>query len=333
MLLLGHAFGTLDLAALAVAAGHLAGGALPVTVPLAIALIIVAALIKSAQVPTHGWLPQVAEAPTPVSALLHAGIVNGGGFLVIRLAPVMVLYRPALLALALAAGASAVVASAVMLTQQSTKAALAWSTVAQMGFMLVECGIGAFAAAALHLVAHSFYKAHAFLTAGEVPRSAPAAAGPAAPSVPAIAVTLAAALTGYLAVAFSLGITWHEAPARLALGAVLALGLTHLLVQARSGARVLARAAAVAALLAAGYLALELGAEVLLAPVLPAHAAPGLAVNGVLAAVVLGFAGLVGLQLRLPALGASPRWRALYVHLRQGLYLDLWLDRREAARW
>ena len=126
----------------------------------------------------------------------------------------MVLYRPALLALALAAGASAVVASAVMLTQQSTKAALAWSTVAQMGFMLVECGIRAFAAAALHLVAHSFYKAHAFLTAGDIPRSAPAAAGPAAPSVPAIAVTLPAALTGYRAVAFSLGISLGTRPRR-----------------------------------------------------------------------------------------------------------------------
>jgi NAD(P)H-quinone oxidoreductase subunit 5 len=106
------------------------------------------------------------EAPTPVSALLHAGVVNLGGFLLIRLG-LLVADVPAAQALLVVVGSiSAVLAALVMTTRISIKVALAWSTCAQMGFMMMECGLGLHDLALLHLVAHSLYKAHAFLGAG-----------------------------------------------------------------------------------------------------------------------------------------------------------------------
>lgn len=129
-------------------------------------LLVMAALLKCAQLPFHGWLIQVMEAPTPVSALLHAGIVNLGGFVLIRFAP-LVSDVPAAQALLVAAGtATAVLAALVMTTRISVKVMLAWSTCAQMGFMLMQCGLGMWDMALLHLLAHSLYKAHAFLSAG-----------------------------------------------------------------------------------------------------------------------------------------------------------------------
>lgn len=129
-------------------------------------LIAVAALLKCAQLPLHGWLMQVMEAPTPVSALLHAGIINLGGFLLLLLAPVVEQSVGALWLLLVVAGITTLVASLSMMTRISVKVMLAWSTCAQMGFMLVECALGLYELALLHLLAHSIYKANAFLNAG-----------------------------------------------------------------------------------------------------------------------------------------------------------------------
>jgi NAD(P)H-quinone oxidoreductase subunit 5 len=135
----------------------------------AVALVL-AVVLRTALLPVHGWLIQVMEAPTPVSALLHAGVVNLGGFVLIRFAPLLdqaMVARVLLLAFGLA---TAVLAGMVMLTRISIKVRLAWSTVAQMGFMLVECALGLYTLAALHLIGHSLYKAHAFLCASGVVR-------------------------------------------------------------------------------------------------------------------------------------------------------------------
>jgi len=133
----------------------------------AMALVVLAVILKSAQLPVHGWLIQVMEAPTPVSALLHAGIVNLGGFLLIRLAAMLSAAPTAQALLVVVGSLSAVLAGLVMMTRISIKVRLAWSTCAQMGFMLLECGLGLYELAFLHLVAHSLYKAYAFLSAGE----------------------------------------------------------------------------------------------------------------------------------------------------------------------
>ncbi len=139
----------------------------PTAVQVAMLLISLAVILKSAQLPIHGWLIQVMEAPTPVSALLHAGIVNLGGFMLIRLALPLSGSTVAQVVLVIVGSASAVAAGLVMMTRISIKVRLAWSTCAQMGFMLMECGLGLYEIAFLHLLAHSLYKAHAFLTAGE----------------------------------------------------------------------------------------------------------------------------------------------------------------------
>jgi len=164
IVLVNRAVGSLELDAVYAWVG--AHEALPLSLHLAAGLFVAAACLNSAQLPFHGWLTQVMEAPTPVSALLHAGVINIGGFLMIRLAPLMAHAPGAQLLLVTVGMVTTVVAALVMTTRVSIKVSLAWSTCAQMGFMLVQCGLGAWHLALLHLVAHSFYKAHAFLSSG-----------------------------------------------------------------------------------------------------------------------------------------------------------------------
>lgn len=164
--LIGRTLGTYEISALGGALAALP--AVPTFVTAAAFLIVTGVVLRSAQLPFHGWLIQVMEAPTPVSALLHAGVVNIGGFVLIRLADLMGPLAGPQTALVIMGATTAVVAGLVMTTRVSIKVALAWSTAAQMGFMLLECGLGAYELALLHLVAHSFYKAHAFLSSGSV---------------------------------------------------------------------------------------------------------------------------------------------------------------------
>lgn len=123
-------------------------------------------LARSAQFPMHRWLPGTLAAPTPVSAMLHAGLVNGGGLLMIVLAPLLAL-EPAVLWILLAAGlATTLIGTAAALVRTDAKGSLAWSTTAQMGFMVAQCATGGFAAALLHMFGHGIYKANLFLGAG-----------------------------------------------------------------------------------------------------------------------------------------------------------------------
>jgi len=134
----------------------------------AVSLLVIGGISKSAQFPFHTWLPQTLETPTPVSALMHAGIVNAGGYLMIRTSPLLLLNPTAMAGLAVVGTVTTCFAATVMLTQTSVKKNLAYSTIAQMGFMMLQCGLGAFSAAMLHILAHSLYKAHAFLNSGSV---------------------------------------------------------------------------------------------------------------------------------------------------------------------
>lgn len=143
-----------------IAAGHASAPLAWSGVCLALAVI-----ARTALMPVHGWLVQVMEAPTPVSALLHAGVVNLGGYVLVLFAPLLGV-SPAARWLLVGFGlVSATVAGLVLLTRVSQKVHLAWSTIAQMGFMLLECGLGLYLFAALHLLGHSLYKAHHFLNA------------------------------------------------------------------------------------------------------------------------------------------------------------------------
>ena len=123
---------------------------------------------KSAQVPMHVWLPFAMEAPTPVSALIHAAtMVNAGPFLLVRFSPLLLLSPTAMVAVAVVGGVTALYGALVALTQSDIKKLLAYSTISQIGFMIFACGVGAFSAAIFHLLAHGFLKGFLFLASGD----------------------------------------------------------------------------------------------------------------------------------------------------------------------
>ncbi|MGE5155746.1 MAG: NADH-quinone oxidoreductase subunit L [Bdellovibrio bacteriovorus] len=314
-------------------------GPLPAALQWAAVLIVVSAALKSAQFPFHGWLIQVMEAPTPVSALLHAGIVNAGAFLVIRMSPVV---SQSELALSLLAGIGLVtlaLASLVMLTQTSIKVSLAWSTTAQMGFMLLECGLGLYSLAMLHLVAHSLYKAHAFLASGS---------GVDAFRAPAIAHTGGSARPGRLLTALGtgglmtvavggiFGVSLHAQPALIAAGAIVAIAVSQLLLQAASvmsDRDFLLRSLGLAAIVSTAYFALHaLFEHALVGSVMPVRDASD-AVHATLAVIVVGvFLALLVAQQRLKQI-RSPSGEAIYVHLYNGLYIDVYITRLLQRIW
>lgn len=149
---------------------HLVAGQVSLALQVSAVCLVAAVILRTALLPVHGWLIQVMEAPTPVSAILHAGVVNLGAFVLIRFAPLLDAVPLARWILVVFGLATAALAGLVMLTRVSIKVRLAWSTVAQMGFMLMECGLGLYTLALLHLIGHSLYKAHAFLAASSVVR-------------------------------------------------------------------------------------------------------------------------------------------------------------------
>lgn len=205
----GLTFDTLRIDGIVAAAVE--ASSLPAGARIGILLVAMAALLKCAQLPFHGWLIQVMEAPTPVSALLHAGVVNLGGFVLLRFAPVVDRAVETRTLLVVVGVATAVIASLVMTTRVSVKVALAWSTCAQMGFMLMQCGLGLWEMALLHLLAHSLYKAHAFLSAGGTVRQTQRrqlVARSAAPAPRALAAATLVALAGTAVVA----VAWQALP-------------------------------------------------------------------------------------------------------------------------
>ena len=204
----------------------------PGALKVAVFLLVISALLKCAQLPVHGWLIQVMEAPTPVSALLHAGIVNLGGFLLIRLSPLVAEVAGAQTLLVVVGSVTAVVAALVMMTRISVKVMLAWSTCAQMGFMLMQCGLGAYELALLHLVAHSLYKAHAFLAAGgavEQARLKAMTTPPAATGLSMLLVGAASGLVMVVAAGMLWGVVFDRLSALVVLAAIVSLAITPLL--------------------------------------------------------------------------------------------------------
>ncbi|WP_345275146.1 proton-conducting transporter membrane subunit [Litoribaculum gwangyangense] len=128
--------------------------------------IITAAIIQSAIYPFHRWLLSAMTAPTPASALMHAGFVNGSGIL-LALFSTLLFASNTLIILFIIGGLTAVIAQFTKLIQVNVKQKLACSTIAQMGFMIMQCGLGLFNAAVVHLILHGFYKAYLFLSSGE----------------------------------------------------------------------------------------------------------------------------------------------------------------------
>lgn len=332
--LLWSGFGTGDIAEITAMARD---GSVPSTLWLAAALIAFAGVAISAVMPLHGWLTEVMEAPTPVSALLHAGVVGAGGFLLIRFADVLLAAPEVLAVLALVGGLGALVGAAVALTQPAIKTALAWSTCAQMGFMMLQCGLALFPLALLHIVAHALYKAHAFLSSGTAVEAVAAIRRPGPVAVPngrAVARAFGIALSIFIAVGLVFGLA-DKAPQAVALGAILVFGVAYLLAQGLADAAPRAltwRTAALSAIATVTYFTFHVGAELLTAGTLPPPPAPdGLAWAVIVLAVVsFGFAAIA--QATFPLWAGHPAVAGLRVHLMNGLYLNA-LGNRLAGRW
>jgi NADH-quinone oxidoreductase subunit L len=170
MFLVFVSFGTLDFRSVAAAAAELPvetawGGALT----LIGLLLFVGAAGKSAQLPLHVWLPDAMEGPTPVSALIHAAtMVTAGVYMVARSAPIYAHAPRAMMTVALVGALTAFFAATIGLVQNDIKRVLAYSTISQLGYMFLACGVGAFAAGVFHVFTHAFFKALLFLGAGSV---------------------------------------------------------------------------------------------------------------------------------------------------------------------
>ena len=171
MILAFHLFGTLDLVDLVSNATSLteesAGQFGPITI--VCLLLFVGACGKSAQIPLHVWLPDAMEGPTPVSALIHAAtMVTAGVYMVARLAALYSLSPTAMTVVAVVGTATAVLGATIALVQTDIKKVLAYSTVSQLGYMFLACGVGAFGVGVFHLFTHAFFKALLFLGSGSV---------------------------------------------------------------------------------------------------------------------------------------------------------------------
>ncbi len=148
-----------------------------VLIPSAIC-IIAAAIVQSAIYPFHRWLLSAMTSPTPASALMHAGFVNGAGIL-LALFATLLFASNTLTILFIIGGFTAIIAQFTKLLQVNVKQKLGCSTIAQMGFMIMQCGLGFFNAAVAHLILHGFYKAYLFLASGEeVSKTNPEKAAP-----------------------------------------------------------------------------------------------------------------------------------------------------------
>ena len=324
-LVLLYAFGTADIATL----NMIATGPMAV---LGAGLLVLGGLLKAAQFPLHGWLTEVMEAPTPVSALLHAGIVNAGGFVLIRMADLLLTAPGIMAALALLGGFTALFGSLAMLAQPAVKTSLAWSTIAQMGFMMLQIGMELFALATLHILAHSLYKAHAFLSSGSAIAHVTAARRPgpvAVPSARNVARAFGLALVIFAAVGFAFGLA-GKPPQAFALGAILIFGVAYLIAQGLADAAPasLTKRISVAALVtSASYFTLHAGIDWLMAGTLPGPAAPQ-ALEWAVMVLVLASFGMVALaQALFPLWAGHPAAQGLRIHLANGLYIAPLIDR------
>ncbi len=170
LFLLFRQFGTLDFASI-----FRDSAAMPVEtaghgVLTAITLLLLAgATGKSAQLPLYVWLPDAMEGPTPVSALIHAATMVAAGVYVVARSHVLFIHAPlAMFAVAVIGCATALFAATIALVQTDIKRTLAYSTISQLGYMFLACGVGAFGAGIFHLMTHAFFKALLFLGAGSV---------------------------------------------------------------------------------------------------------------------------------------------------------------------
>ncbi len=336
-ILLYNQFGTGNLESIFSGIKELAISNTPLLLEITAICIAFAAILKSALFPTHGWLVEVMETPTPVSALLHAGLLNAGPFLVARMAFVMSSAQYAPIVLIVFGGFTALFASISYLTQTSVKTALGYSSISHMGFSLLMCGFGVYSAAILHLVAHSFYKAHAFLSSGSVIDvlkasriSTTAKKGNLFQSLNSIFL----ALIVFIGLALIWGIDPVEELALVAVGAVIVMGLSIFIskvIPVINTLKGLLQASLLTFLVAISFFSLESGINHLLTGQIPPLGQPSLIITGLILTILIIFLVVILIQMIAPFVSNTARWNKLAIHFRNGLYANVFYDRLVGA--
>lgn len=334
--MIGQGVGSLEFSDIShYAASH---ASLPPSLYWAVWLLAGATLLKSAQFPFHGWLIQVMEAPTPVSALMHAGIVYGGAILVLRSSELFAVQAHALYLIGLVGLMTLTIGSAVMLTQTAIKSVLAWSTAAQLGFMLLELGLGLYALALLHLVGHALYKAHAFLASGSLTdqlRYVPVTKRRNINS-PIWFLVLLGALGFSLIIASKIGLSWQHEPALIAIIVIVGFATAQLVLKSLTHGTWPAVATSVVialSMMVIYYLLHHLFALGLQGDLATMNSALTPVYGALLVLVILGFCFLAWLQGPGRAQLLPFTQGALFVHLYNGLYLDHAVERLIYRLW
>jgi NAD(P)H-quinone oxidoreductase subunit 5 len=306
-------------------------------------LVVIAALTKSAQFPFHSWLPETMESPTPVSALMHAGIINAGGALLLRFSPLIVRTPEALFLLSAVGTLTFALGMLAMWAQVKVKRTLAWSTVSQMGFMMVQCGLAAFPAALLHILGHGFYKAWSFLRSGELPPSTEKklAVSPRR-TLSLVLLGVGLSLPAMVFASWITGFSPLHSPGELGLSLIAAMSVGQLWVAllSRKSSGLLSQmpslgfAALISFAAVTAAYCLYRGAGLFLSPVFGELPTP----TGLLAwtAALLPVGALIlltAIQTILPILGSSPLGRAFYVHALHGFYFGAFADRVVDVVW
>ncbi|ADR23367.1 NADH dehydrogenase [Marivirga tractuosa] len=308
-------------------------GILPLEIELASICIVLAAILKSALFPTHAWLVEVMETPTPVSALLHAGLLNAGPFLVARMSFMVGETTYAPIVLIIFGGFTALFGSIAYMTQSSVKTALGYSSISHMGFSLLLCGFGIYAAAMLHLVAHSFYKAHAFLSSGsfiDVKKASKIELPERKANLLVLVISIGLAFTIFGFMAYAWGINPIEELSLLVISCIIVMGLSLLIATALDSygsKRLIPKVVLMAALVALAFFSLETLMGTILKSQIPVIMQPSTAVVILLFFWLIVFAGIVLIQIFSPFIKDSSFWRKWSIHFRNGLYANVVYDR------
>lgn len=304
-----------------------------VFIELSAILIGASAILKSAQFPLHGWLVEVMETPTPVSALLHAGLLNAGPFIIIRMAFIMEASSYASMLLIIIGSITALFASIVFLTQTSIKTALGYSSIAHMGFSLFVCGLGLYSAALLHLVAHSFYKAHAFLSSGsaiEVIRHSKFSTPNRLGNPFRIILGIIVGIGLYFFSAWTWNVNINENIYLFIVGGIIAMGLSRLFTSSfdsKGSFNSIIQISILSILVTSSFFLLESAFNTILSNQIPVQNKHSFTELLTVFLITITFAIVVLIQIFTPIISESSKTQKWAIHFKNGLYLNALFDK------
>lgn len=312
---------------------HTQLNAVSISLEVAAVLLVLTAGLKSAQIPFHGWLIEVMEAPTPVSALLHAGLLNAGPFLMIRFAYLLDVVSFAPIFLFILGSITALYGALVFTTQPNIKTSLAYSSVAHMGFSMMACGLGVYAVSLLHVIAHSFFKAHSFLSSGSMVEKSvtkEASTYSRKGSVGRMIIGFAISIALFFIIASFWGVTTSSDYQLLIIGGVIFMGVLNLVINAVDSYNYFSsilKIVGATVLVLMSFFGLEELIRFTLGAQIPPIAKPSELMMFLSATMLIVFFITVLIHLLSPLLKKGTFYMKLGVYVRNGFYLNLIVDR------